>query len=76
MCDPVSSRVRPVRELRAFKRVPLKAGETQTVRFTLTRDNLAFYNGDNQFVAEPGEFQLWAGGDSHSGSQAPFRFAL
>jgi len=71
--DPVSSRVRPVKELKAFKRVPLKAGETRTVSFMLTSKDLAFYNGDDHFTAEPGEFQIWVGGDSQHGPQANFR---
>lgn len=72
--DVVSSRVRPVKELIAFKRVSLKAGETQTVSFTIQPEQLAFYNGEDRFIAEAGDFQLWAGGNSQSGKQASFRF--
>ncbi len=62
--DTFSSVTRPVKELKGFKRVTLKAGETQTVVFTLTPDDLAFTNIDKQFVVEPGDFDIMAGTSS------------
>jgi beta-glucosidase len=62
--DDVSSVPRPVLELRGFQRIRLKPGETQTVRFELTPDALAFWNIDMQWVVEPGTFTISAGPSS------------
>jgi len=64
-----------VRELRAFRRVHLKAGEKQTIEFALTSDDLAFYNSSGQLAAEPGEFEVWIAPDSASGPMATFELA-
>jgi beta-glucosidase len=48
-----------MRRLRAFKKVFLKAGETQTVTFTLDKDDLAFVNAQLKTVTEPGDFDLY-----------------
>ena len=55
---------RAVKELKGFKKVYLKAGESKEVEFTLTRDDLAFYTADMTREAEPGEFEIWIGGSS------------
>jgi beta-glucosidase len=57
---------RPVRELRGFQRVALKAGESRTVRFTLRPTDLAMYDLDMRRVVEPGSYSLWAGGSSEA----------
>lgn len=62
--DLVGSVTRPVKELKGFKKVFLKAGESKDVEFTLTRDDLAFYTADMNWEAEPGEFEIWIGGSS------------
>ena len=62
--DPVSTLPRPVRELKGFRRVSLRPGERQTVRFTLRAEDLAFYGADMRRVVEPGTHTLWAGGSS------------
>ncbi len=62
--DLVRSTVRPVRELKGFQKVILNAGESRTVQFTLTSDNLRFYNQNMEFKAEPGAFQVFVGGSS------------
>ncbi len=62
--DLVRSTVRPVRELKGFQKVFLNAGESRTVQFTLTSDNLRFYNQNMEFKAEPGAFQVFVGGSS------------
>ena len=54
----------PVRELKGFKRIRLKPGEKQTISFTLSERDLAFYNRSMQRVTEPGEFQVWIAPDS------------
>lgn len=70
--DLVGSIVRPVKELKGFKRVPLKAGESQRVEFTLSAQDLAFYGIDHAYKAEPGDFTLWVGTNSREGLKADF----
>ncbi|HYK89892.1 MAG TPA: glycoside hydrolase family 3 N-terminal domain-containing protein [Acidobacteriota bacterium] len=70
--DLVGSVTRPVRELRGFRRIHLKAGEKQTAEFNLTTDDLAFYNDRNQLVTEPGAFHIWIAPDSASGLRGEF----
>ena len=65
----------PVRELRAYKRLHLKPGEKQTVEFTLASSDLAFFNAQGQFAAEPGKFEAWIAPDSASGTAAAFELA-
>jgi len=67
-----ASVTRPVRELRAFRRVHLKPGERQTVEFTLSASDLAFYNARGQLAAEPGKFDVWIAPDSASGPMGTF----
>jgi beta-glucosidase len=62
--DRVSSVTRPVKELKGFKRIHLKAGETQTVSFKLTPTELGFYNADMHWEVEPGWFDVMAGSSS------------
>ncbi|NOY36292.1 MAG: beta-glucosidase BglX [Chlorobi bacterium] len=59
--DVVASVTRPAKELKGFERIALKTGEEKTVTFTLTSDNLRFYDKDMKYVAEPGEFKVFAG---------------
>jgi beta-glucosidase len=70
--DLVGSVTRPVKELKAFRKITLKAGEKQTVTFTLTSNDLSFYNADLNFVAEPGDFEVFVGGDSQNVKKATF----
>ena len=70
-----ASVTRPVRELRAFRRVHLKPGEKKTVEFALTSDELAFYNARGQLAAEPGKFDVWIAPDSASGLMGTFDLA-
>ncbi|PJJ58690.1 glycoside hydrolase family 3 N-terminal domain-containing protein [Hymenobacter chitinivorans] len=62
--DKVASVVRPLKELKDFQKVSLQPGESRTLTFTITRDKLAFYNNDLQWIAEPGEFRLLLGAAS------------
>ncbi len=64
--DRVGSVTRPVRELKGFQKIFLKNGESKTVAFTLTADDLKFYNRDMIWTAEPGMFDLYVGGDSNA----------
>lgn len=70
--DLVGSITRPVKELKDFQKVSLKAGETRTVNFTLGMKDLSFYNSELKFVAEPGQFQVFVGGNSRDVKQAAF----
>ncbi|MBU2985111.1 beta-glucosidase BglX [Saccharophagus degradans] len=70
--DIVGSVTRPIRELKGFKKVSLKPGESKTVSFTLHTDALAFHNPDMQLVTEPGDFNLWIAAHAQTGLAAKF----
>jgi len=70
--DLVGSVTRPVKELKGFKRTRLKPGDSTRVTFTLTTDDLAFYDRHNRRVTEPGIFHLWVGGSSEADLKAEF----
>ena len=70
--DLAATVARPVKELRGFERVTLRPGETRTVRFALTADDLRFHDARMQFVAEPGAFQAIVGTSSVGGLEAEF----
>ncbi|MDB4884008.1 MAG: beta-glucosidase [Gemmatimonadetes bacterium] len=61
-----ASVTRPVRELRGFQRVSLRAGEKQTLHFTLRPTSFAMYDIDMRHVVEPGAYTVWAGGSSEA----------
>ncbi len=62
---------RPVRQLEGFQRVTLKPGETQTMKFTLGKDELEFWSPQTKaWGVEPGAFDVWAGGDSKASLNA------
>jgi Beta-glucosidase-related glycosidases len=71
--DLVGSVTRPVKELKGFQKVALKAGETKTVRFTITVNDLKFYNSELKWVAEPGDFKVFIGGNSRDVREADFK---
>ena len=62
--DPVASVSRPVKELKGFQKILLKAGERRRIEFTLDEDALKFYDAQLRHVAEPGEFRVQVGLDS------------
>lgn len=62
--DIFASVVRPVKELKGFERITLKAGESRKVEFEITPDLLKFYNSSLDFVLEPGDFDIMVGGNS------------
>ncbi len=62
--DLVASISRPVKELKGFERITLKAGESRDVTFTVTPDMLKFYNADLEYVLEPGDFEVMVGPNS------------
>lgn len=57
--DRVASITRPIRELKAFRKVALAPGASETVRFTLTREQLEFLGLDMRPTVEPGTFDVW-----------------
>lgn len=62
--DVVGSVTRPVKELKGFQKVFLKAGETKTISFKITTADLKFYNNDLKYDWESGEFTIMVGGNS------------
>ena len=70
--DVVGSITRPVKELKAFQKIFLKKGESKKVEFTITEEDLKFYNQSLQHVAEAGEFRLFIGGNSRDVQEASF----
>ncbi|WP_371374682.1 glycoside hydrolase family 3 N-terminal domain-containing protein [Thalassotalea aquiviva] len=70
--DLVANVTRPVKELKAFKRVHLPKHSSIEVKFALTKDDLSFYNQRMQQVTEPGKFHLWVGNSSDCQLQTEF----
>ena len=62
--DVVGSVTRPLKELKGFQKVELEAGESKTISFSITPDDLKFYNYDLKYDWEPGEFLIMIGGNS------------
>jgi beta-glucosidase len=62
--DDYSSLTRPVKELKGFRRINLKAGESQTVSFKIDKDMLAYYDSNNRWQVEPGTFTIAVGPSS------------
>jgi beta-glucosidase len=62
----------PVRELKGFQRVSLKPGESKHVEFTLSREELSFWNIDMKDVVEPAQVKVWVAGSSAAGTPAEF----
>jgi beta-glucosidase len=70
--DLVGSITRPVKELKGFQKISLKAGESKTVSFTIAVADLKFYNSELKYVAEPGDFKVFIGGNSRDLKEASF----
>ena len=73
--DTFASVSQPVKELKGFQRVNIPKGETVTVSFSLTPDDLRFYNEEMAFVWEPGEIQVFIGHDSRVTAHKTFILA-
>lgn len=69
--DRVGSITRPIKELKDFRRIHLKSGETSLVTFELPASSLEFFNGKEN-VIEPGDFDLWIGPNSEEGLHSMF----
>jgi beta-glucosidase len=70
--DKVASVVRPVKELKGFKKIKLAPKSSQKVQFSLTDKELGFFNNNYEFVVEPGEFEVMVGTDSQNGLHGSF----
>jgi beta-glucosidase len=70
--DMVGSVTRPVKELKSFQKIFLKKGESKTVSFTISNEDLKFYNADLKWVSEPGEFEVMVGTDSQQTKSKKF----
>ncbi|MBR7196403.1 beta-glucosidase BglX [Pseudomonas sp. 14A] len=70
--DVTGSMIRPVKELKNFQKIMLKAGEQKVVHFTITEDDLKFYNAQLKYAAEPGKFNVQIGLDSQAVTQQSF----
>jgi beta-glucosidase len=74
--DLVGSITRPVKELKGFQKITLKAGESKKVSFTISNQDLKFYNSDLKYVAEPGNYKVFIGGNSRDVKEADFKLEL
>ncbi|KTC36055.1 MAG: beta-glucosidase BglX [Pseudomonas sp.] len=70
--DVAGSMIRPIKELKNFQKVMLKAGEEKAIHFTITEDDLKFYNAQLKYAAEPGDFNVQIGLDSQDVEQQSF----
>ena len=70
--DVTGSMIRPVKELKNFQKIMLKAGEQKVVHFTITEDDLKFFNTRLKYAAEPGKFNVQIGLDSQDVTQQSF----
>jgi beta-glucosidase len=71
--DLVGTSTRPVKELKGFQKIELNAGESKTVSFDVTANDLKYYNYDLKYVAEPGDFKIFIGGNSRDVKEADFK---
>jgi beta-glucosidase len=71
--DVVASLTRPVKELKGYRKIALKKGETKALTFTLTVEDLKFYNQDLQYIYEPGDFKVQVGTNSRDVQEVPFQ---
>ena len=74
--DLIGSITHPVKELKGFQKVELKAGESREITFSISVNDLKFYNSDLKFVAEPGDFKIFIGGNSRDIKEGQFKLIL
>lgn len=70
--DLFGSVTRPVKELKSFRKISLDPGESKIINFTLSTNDLKFWDIDINYRVEPGDFHLWIGGDSQAELMAEF----
>ena len=73
--DLVGSVTRPVKELKGFEKVMIKAGESKEITFKITPDMLAFHRIDMTYGTEPGDYKLYIGGNSRDVKETGFKMA-
>lgn len=71
--DKVGSVVRPVKELKGFEQIELKAGESKTISISIPISDLAFYNSKLEYDVEKGDFELWISTSSAGGLSTTFK---
>lgn len=71
--DMVASVAQPVKELKGFQKIFLKKGESKTLHFTLTADDLKFYDQQGKWIYEPGDFKVFVGGNSRDVLEKDFK---
>ena len=74
--DVIGTVTRPVRELKGFQKVALRKGETKPISFSISIEDLKFYNYDLDFVAEAGEFEVFVGTNSEDTLKTSFRLNM
>ena len=72
----IGSTTHPVKELKGFQKIELKAGESKTVTFNMAASDLKFYNSNLKYVAEPGDFKIFIGGNSRDVKEVGFKLVL
>ncbi|MGM0880769.1 MAG: beta-glucosidase BglX [Bacillota bacterium] len=70
--DLYGSSVRPVKELKGFRKIRLDAGESKEIHFTITEADLKYYLADGSYKAEPGEFKVYVGPNSKDVQESKF----
>jgi beta-glucosidase len=70
--DVVAETTRPVRELKGFERLSLKAGESKVVEFEIPTSELAYCHIDMSWKADKGDFNVWVGADSYASLKGKF----
>ena len=76
MQDVTASLVRPVKELKDYRKITLPAGDEETVCFRLPKQDMGFFNNDAEYVLEDGLFRIYAGGNSRDCLEAEIRVAF
>ncbi len=70
--DLAGSIARPIKELKGFKQIELKAGESKKVEFSIRKKDLNYYTASGSWDVEPGKFKLWIGTNSDEGLEGEF----
>lgn len=67
--DPAATYSRPVKELKAFKKILIKSGETKNISFELKAEDLGYYTPEGEFIIETGKFNIYIGSNSRDTQQ-------
>ena len=70
--DLFASITRPVKELKSFRMVELKPGESKSIEFILDKSSFGFFDNDGKYIIEPGKFKVYIGGSSYTDLEAGF----